>query len=126
MGDIKIVDASGKEVNTATKIDTEKPQQISGPALPRLLEDSVAEVMGIEDSAEKNRSMDKIQTLIEYAKSQTKDHSPENIKWIIRSLELKLGTPPLAEKRINWMARYAFLMTEKRKLDSELMSFEQI
>lgn len=126
MGDIKIVDSSGKEVNTSTKIDTEKPQQISGPALPRLLEDSVAEVMGIEDSAEKNRSMDKIQTLIEYAKSQSKDHSPENIKWIIRSLELKLGTPPLAEKRINWISRWAYLNMEKRKLESEIKSFEQL
>jgi hypothetical protein len=126
MADIKIVDASGKEVNTASKIDTETPQQISGPALPRLLEDSVAELMGIEDSAEKNRSIDKINTLIDYAKSQTKDHSPENIKWIIRSLELKLGTPPLAEKRINYVARYAYLMSEKSKLDKELMSFQPI
>lgn len=123
---IKVVDASGKEVNTSSKIDTEAPQQVSGPALPRLLEDSVAELLGIEDSAEKNRSMDKIQTLIEYAKSQTTDHSPENIKWAIRHLEIKLGTPPLAEKRINWLSRYAYLLSEKKKLDNELMSFEQI
>ena len=124
--DIKIVNSEGKEVHTSAKIDTETPEQMSGEALPRLLEDSVAEVMGIEDSAEKNRSMDKIQTLIEYAKSQTTDHSPENIKWAIRHLELKLGTPPLAEKRINWLSRYAYLLSEKKKLDSELMSFESI
>ena len=126
MAEIKIVDSEGKEVNTSSKIDTETPQQISGEALPRLLEDSVAEVMGIEDSAEKNRSMDKIQILIDYAKSQTKDHSPENIKWIIRSLELKLGTPPFSEKRINYVSQYAFLLQEKRKLDKDIKSFEQI
>ena len=122
--DIKIITPEGKEP-TPSKIDSQTPEQMSGPALPRLLEDSIAEVMGIEDSAERNRSAEKIQTLLEYAKSQTKEQTPENIKWAIRNLEMRLGTPPLAEKRINWVARYAYVLMEKKKLDKELMSFEQ-
>lgn len=124
--DIKVVDPKGNEVGPS-KIDTQTPEQISGPALPELLIDAVAQSMGLDgDEAEKNRSMEKIETLLEYAKSQTKDHSPENIKWIIRSLELKLGTPPFSEKRINYLARYAYLMMDKKKLEKELMSFEQL
>lgn len=124
--DIKIVTPSGESVGPS-KIDSQKPEQIEGPVTPQLEINAMAQVMGLDgDEAEKNRSMEKLETLLEYAKSKTKDHSPENLKWIIRSLELKLGTPPFAEKRINWISRYAYLNMEKRKLDSEIKSFEQI
>jgi len=123
--DIKIITPDGKE-QSPPKIDVQEPHQISSPVLPEMMERSVAEVMGIEDSAERNRASDKIQILIEYAKTQTKDHSPEGIKWAIRNLELKLGTPPLSEKRINYVAQYAYLLLEKRKIEKDIRSFEQI
>lgn len=37
--------------------------------------------------------------LIEYAKLKTDDHSPEGLKWAIRSLGTKLGTPPVINFR---------------------------
>ena len=101
------------------------PEQLSPPVLPNMMETAIADAMGLESSIDKSKYSDKVQTLMEYVKSQTKDFSPENIKWVIRNLELKLGTPPFAEKRISYVARYAYLMSEKKKLDSELTSFER-
>lgn len=75
------------------------------------------------DDVEAKRSDDKLETLLEYVKSQSPDLSPENIRWTLRSLELKLGTPPIAEKRINYLARYAYLMSEKKQIDKELEKF---
>lgn len=122
---IKIVPESS---NTPSIEPTEikNPDTISAPVLPELLNKAVEQVMGIESEEEKRRYRDDLDILLQYAKSQTKDHSPENIKWIIRSIELKLGTPPLAEKRIKYMARYAYLSLENNKIKEEMKKFEQI
>ena len=97
---------------------------MSAPVGQELMRSSIEQVMGLEESGEKHRYRDKVDTLIEYVKTQTTDMSPESVKWVIRSLELKLGTPPFSEKRINYVAQFAYLMSEKRKLDSEIKSFE--
>lgn len=75
------------------------------------------------DEVEAKRSDYKIQALIDYVKAHNKELSPDNIRWTLRSLELKLGTPPIAEKRIDYMARYAYLMSEKKAIDKELEKF---
>lgn len=36
-----------------------------------------------------------LETLIEYAKTKTEDHSLAGLKWALRELSLKLGTPPI-------------------------------
>ncbi len=122
--DIKVITDTGEEP-TPSKIDVKEPEQISAPVLPELLDKAVAQVMGLETDSEKDLYKNDIQTLLQYAKTQTKDHSPQNLKWVLRSLELKLGTPPLAEKRIKWMARYAYLSMEENKIKSEKKQFEQ-
>lgn len=121
--DIKVVD---KAEETPDKIDSKEPEQISGPVTEDLLKGAVAQVMGIETDQDKSLYERDIETLLEYARSQTDDHSPQNLKWIIRSIELKLGTPPLAEKRIKWMARWAYLMMENKKIKEEIKQFEQV
>lgn len=121
--DIKIV---GEEpVKSETQV-IEPVSKLSAPALPELQEKAIHQVMGFEKESETHLYKHDIQILLDYAKSQTKDHSPENLKWIIRSLELKLGTPPLAEKRIKWLARYAYLSMESKKIEDEKKQFEQL
>lgn len=121
--DIKVVDA---EKQTPDKIDVQDPEQITGNVTEDLQKSSIYQVMGLDNDQDKHLYSQDVETLLKYAKSQTKDHSPQNLKWIIRSLELKLGTPPLAEKRIKWMARWAYLNMEKSKIDDEMKQFEQI
>ena len=105
--------------------EVKPPEQIIGPVGEQLVESAVEQVMGLESQEDKHRYRDKVATLIEYVKSQTKDLSPESVKWVIRSLELKLGTPPFSEKRINYVAQYAYLLSQKKMLDKDIKSFEQ-
>lgn len=112
-------------VKSETQV-VEPVSKLSSPALPELQEKAIHQVMGFERESDAHLYKHDIQILLDYAKSQTKDHSPENLKWIIRSLELKLGTPPLAEKRIKWLARYAYLSMESKKIEDEKKQFEQL
>src|SRR6266567_1791459 len=112
--DIKVVDESGQEI-TPDNTPMES-KQIDGDVMTPLLQRAIGNVLGLEKDSEFGRYQDKINTLLDYAKSQTKDFSPESIKWIIRSLEMKLGSPPLAEKRISFVSRYAYLLQEEAKL----------
>jgi hypothetical protein len=106
--------------------EVEAPKEgISAPVGEELIRSSVEQVMGLEESGDKHRYRDKVDTLIEYAKTQTKDWSPESIKWVIRSIELKLGTPPFSEKRINYVAQYAWLCMETQRLSEEKEKFTQ-
>jgi hypothetical protein len=120
--DIKIV---GEEIQDKPQKLTE-PDKLSPPVMPELSERAIQQVMGLEKESEMQLYKRDVETLLEYAKSQTKDHSPENLKWIIRSLELKLGTPPFAEKRVKWLARYAYLLMEEGKIQKEKKQFEQL
>lgn len=125
MAEIKIVDENGVEKAQEPKSELKSENNISSPVLPELQEKAIFQVVGLDDSNEQSAYRHKAQTLLEYAKSQTEYHSPENLKWIIRSLELKLGTPPLAEKRVNYLARYAWLEMEESKLKKEKLAFER-
>jgi len=61
-----------------------------------------------------------IRTLIDYAKTQTEDHSPEGLKWALTDLGIKLGTPPMGEKRIKQLVRYAHLYLETKENEEQL------
>lgn len=104
----------------------ESEKNISAPVGIELQEKAIADVMGIEKNSDIGKYSEKLNTLLDYAKSQTKDHSPESLKWVIRSLELKLGTPPFAEDRINFIARYAYLLMDEKKINEEKKKFERL
>lgn len=69
--------------------------------------------------SEVSRHKAKLNTLIDYAKSKTDDHSTEGLKWALRTLSLKLGTPPMGEKLISYLTRYAYLDLESQKIEKE-------
>lgn len=68
---------------------------------------------------------DRIETLIAFAKTQTDDHSPESLKWAIRQLTYKVGTPPLGEKMINYLGKYAYLKLEQLRLKKQVDNYER-
>jgi len=84
-----------------------------------ILTDSIGKMFDLKPS-EMSRYKTKINTLIAYAKLKTDDHSPQGLKWAIRNLETKLGTPALGEKLINYLTRYAYLYLESKNLEKEL------
>lgn len=119
MAQIVIVDQPKEE----TKTEEAPKQTISAPVKPEIMRMAIEESMGLESAEEKHRYQDKVDTLLEYVKTQTNEWSPESVKWVIRSLELKLGTPPFSEKRINYVAQYAWLCMETQKLEAEKDKF---
>jgi hypothetical protein len=122
--DIKIVDNEGKEI-----IKENKPlvseNNVSAPVLPELEHKAIGQVLGLENESDLAKYEDKLNTLLDYAKSQSDDHSFENLKWIIRELGSKVNTPPFGEDRVNYIARYAYLLTEAKGIKSELEKFEK-
>lgn len=82
---------------------------------------AVAQVMGLDDM-ERSKYQSEIQTLIRWARTQSKEHTPTQLKWTLRNLSAKLGTPGLAEKMITRAARYAYLDLEGKKLNEEKIS----
>lgn len=118
MTDITIVDEAGEAVKQ------EEPREVGHPdtqvvAEGVLLQEQIGQLFDLRPN-ELSQFRPKINTLIDYAKSKTEDHSPEGLKWALRALALKLGTPPMGEKLINYMTRFAALSAQKSKLDEEL------
>lgn len=105
---------------------TSEPQETvqSGAVIPEgvLLREQVAQTFDLKPS-EISQYKGKLDTLIEYAKLKTDDHSPEGLKWAIRQLGVKVGTPPLGEKLINYLNLYARLYLEGRHIDEEKQKF---
>lgn len=114
MSDIKIVDQNQEEVvNEVTEIAT--PPEIEQDGV--MLREQVAKILFDFNPSEMASYKDKLTTLIDYAKLKTDDHSPDGIKWALRQLGMKLGTPPLGEKLINYLHVYAKLYLQGRRID---------
>lgn len=122
--DIKIVTPEGKPIETKDVPTTS--EGLVGSQPDEMYQKSIGQVLGIEDNSEFNKYQPQLKTLVDYAKSVTTDHSPENLKWIIRSLNAKLGTPPFGEDRIKFISRYTYLLQEGKKIEEEKKKFEQI
>lgn len=119
--EIKVVNQSGEEI-------VEEPRVVGEPGETTNYDDilitSVGQLFDMKPS-EMGAMKDKINLLIDYARTQTDETSPESIKWAIRSLQGKVGTPPLGEKWINYLSKYAYLKLEGLKLQKETEQFER-
>lgn len=125
--EIKIVDKEGKEVTTPLQSPiANKVSPVEGGSPLEMDEKAIGQVLGLETPSALSKYSDNLKTLLEYAKVQTQDHSPESLKWVIRSLSLKMGTPALGEDRVKFLARYAYLVNDNRRIENEMKKFEQI
>jgi hypothetical protein len=116
---IKMVDQQGKEI-------VQTPDKVSETITMKLdefLPQSVGQLFDLSPN-EVNSYSNKIGTLIDYAKSQTGDHSPEGIKWALRALQGRVGTPPLGEKWINYLSKYAWLKLDELRLKGEIEQYD--
>ena len=69
-------------------------------------------------------SKERLNLLIDYAKSVTTDHTTEGLKWAIRALQSRVGTPPLGERWLPYLSKYAYLKLESIKLQKEVENYE--
>ena len=124
--DIKIVDGKGEpvEVTEVPIKDTVDPIQGSQPG--EMEQREVGRVLGVENESEFNKYQPNFKTLVEYAKTQTEDHTAQSLKWVIRDLEARVGTAPFAEDRIKFISRYAYLLLSEQNVKKELTKFEKI
>jgi hypothetical protein len=118
---IKIVDANDQEVKqeVQTEMRTQQTPIVDGD----LLIQSVGQIFDMRPQ-EIQASKDKINLLIEYAHSITDDKTTEGLKWAIRSLQGRVGTPPLGEKWLPFLTKYAYLKLEGLKLQKEVEQYE--
>ena len=123
MGEIKIVDEHG-EVVEETPQEIKNPDTLGVPFTPELQVKAVASVLGIENQSDISQNQDKLETLLEYAKSKTTDKSLEGLKWALRQLGERLNTPSYGEKMIDYMTRYAYLELESIKIEKEKKKFK--
>lgn len=122
--DIKVINEAGQEQKPQESLPNSEP--LTGPTLPQLETKAIGQLFGYENETELSKYKDEIQTLLQFAKSQTQDHSFESLKWVIRSLELKLGTPPLGENRLKYIRNYAYLLMEEKRIKDMKEKYERI
>lgn len=83
----------------------------------------VFSMMGVDKDGDKSAYDLKAKDILKWAKSQTEDHSPENLKWIIRDMEFKIGSPGVGEKMIDYLHSYIGLATQKEEVDKKLKKY---
>lgn len=117
MQDISIVDSSGEKVIHEERNVNTSPSALGGPdgELERV---AIGQVLNI-GSDEISEGREKIDSIVRWAKTQSEDHSFQNLKWIVKQLEMKLGTPDFGESRLTKVSRFAFLDMEGKRIEME-------
>jgi len=104
------VEVEQKEITT--------PDTLNEPVSSEMEAKAIAQAMNI-DGKDTNYT-DELKWLLDYAKDQSDDNSLEGLKWAIRDLQDRIGTTPYLEDRVKYVARYAYLSLESKKLNTEL------
>jgi hypothetical protein len=79
----------------------------------------------MDDKAEYSRMKDKIAMIRDYAKSKASSEDSLDILWSLRSLENRLGSPPLGEKRINYLYKWIRLEGDRARIEREQQGMER-
>ena len=118
--EIKIVDPVGNEISEPRSNEHHQPGSIGGEVgeIERI---AIAQVLDM-DLKDISKNQNKIDDLIDWAKAHSKSNDPMHLKWAIKNLEAKLGTPNFGETRIAKLSRYAYLDMEGKRLEAEKMS----
>lgn len=124
MAEIREVDDKGEVVESGPKKEISPGDVLQAPTLD-LMEVAAQQVLGIETESEKSRYDSKVKAIIDWAKLQTDDHTPEGIKWAIRDMQMKIGSPRGGESHIDYLFSYVALATQKKDVDSKLAKYNK-
>jgi hypothetical protein len=121
MGDIKVdIKIVGPQETEVQPQNPESTPVITGD----LLLHSVGQMFNLRPG-EIDNDREKILLLIDFAETLTEDRSPEGVKWAIRSLQGRVGTPPLGEKWLPFLSKYAYIKLESMKMQKEVEKYER-
>lgn len=114
---INDLDTKQTEQNAPEPVQPKEPGTITAPSTDQEL----AEFFEIE-KAEVGKMSPKLNTLLDYAKANTPEG--EDVRWTLRRLETKLGTPPFGTDKLSYMAEYAYLWLQSRDMNKKLEKYE--
>ncbi len=111
------------EIIKPSKTDVEKLEEKENATLEdgdgtKIESIAIAQTLDIEGSDYENE----IETLIEWAKQKTGSEDYMELKWAVRDLRLKLGTPAFGDPVKN-MARFAQLDLDEARIKKEKESY---
>lgn len=113
--EVKPVEVSKTDVEKLEERDVGK---LEGDNAGEINQIAVQQVLEIEGGDYENE----IETLIEWAKQKTGSEDYMDLKWAVRDLRLKLGTPTFGDPIKN-MARFARLDLDEDKIKKEKESY---
>lgn len=114
--DIKIIGASPTETEVLEEKEVGKLEGANDGEINTI---AVRQVLDIESPSEYKSE---INTLLEWAKATTGSDDYMELKWAIRDLQMRIGTP-LHGDRVKNLARYAYLDLEDKRIQKEKKSF---
>jgi len=114
---IKVTDDKGQEI----KQEEKKVEANYGQTIPEgiILLEQIGSLFDFKHSEIESYKTE-LNTLVQFARTQTDDHSIEGLKWALTDLGIRLGSPPLGEKRIKQLVRYAHLYLETKENEERL------
>lgn len=115
--DINQLDTKGQTQQPEERVAVKEPTPVlSAPNTDQEL----SEFFEVE-RAEVGRLSPKLNTLLDWAKANTPEG--EDIRWTLRRLETRLGTPPMGRSKIDHMAEYAFLWLQSHEINKKLDNY---
>lgn len=113
--DINSVDT--KSISKEDNVEIKQPETVVSTEQTA---QELADMFEIE-KADYGKLSPKINTLLDWAKLNTPEG--EDLRWTLRRLETKLGTPPMGTTRLNYMAEYAFLWLQNNEINTKLDNY---
>ena len=119
--EIRDVDKDGNLVKKEPEA-VKEPTTLQAPVAD-VLETAVNQMFQLETDSQKSKYADKIRAITEWAKLQTKDQTPDGIKWAIRDMQLRIGSPLASESPIDYLYSYVALSSKKKEIDEKLRKY---
>jgi hypothetical protein len=120
--DIKIVTPTPTDTEVLEESQKIDPGILEGTNDGEINTLAAYQVLDIERD-DRSRYSKEISTLVEWAKQTTGSSEHQELQWAIRDLKMKLSTP-LHEDRIKYLARFAYLDLEEKRIKKEKASFD--
>ena len=115
--EIKVVNADLTDVQKIEK-DYSSPMSVSGDNEGEIHSIAVKQVLDVRDGEYDD---DDIKTLVKWARGNVGDDITD-IKWAIRDLRMRIGTPTYGDAIKN-LSRFAYLDMEGKRIEKEKESF---
>ena len=116
--DIKIVSPTPTDVEEIeAKNEESLPQQVLDGATPDMI-NSIAVKQVLEIDRDNTDYDEDVETLVKWAKEQVDGDDPMELKWAIRDLRMRLGTPAFGDA-IKHLSRFAYLDSEEKRIKKE-------